>query len=457
MGPAAVLVLAVSGGCATSVAPDPPRIPPASARAEVSPAPPPPLLMPAATSTHQIPVGSASAALPAAPTPASPLATGAAPPDPADVEDAHAGETGWGDDPAPAAVGFPRLPAVSDDGKTVALLATRNLAEGMADEAITRLELYDTASNARTAAVVIHDPYDPTTDTAAGRTRALALLAGRDWIRLRPLHTDNRHGPDGDTIHAFAGFGLKVGLEGLELVVTEPGKRILLRRPLPHALRNADLLHDPSRCYSQRQPWLAGAWANRALGALAVAVRFQGGTDTCPDAPATYHAVRLAPEAASPSSVTSLPALDPWVTFRHPTLPFEAQYFKTPRLGERGGPSSVAIADDYRRIFSAAWIAQHDPTVYDCATTVETHIRGKERRLGCRRPTGRAVVADGWPAFEATLECADGAKMLKRVSCDARPTERQVILFDVEAIYLPGYWNADEARRFLDGAKVVRR
>jgi hypothetical protein len=59
------------------------------------------------------------------------------------------------------------------------------------------------------------------------------------------------------------------------------------------------------------------------------------------------------------------------LTFRHPTLPFEAQYFKAPEVGERKAPNSItnaAIAEDDHRMFSAAHVVLLSPALYDCKT-----------------------------------------------------------------------------------------
>lgn len=166
------------------------------------------------------------------------------------------------------------------------------------------------------------------------------------------------------------------------------------------------------------------------------------------------------PAASSAAQATSAAAApEAWSTFRHPALPFEAQYFEAPEVGERKAPNSItnaAIADDDRRMFSAAHIVLKSPALYDCGVILEVHVKGKEGQFACKRSTESSAPVGGRATLEVTLTCADGATLLKRVSCVPRQAEQEVTLFDVEAIYLRDY-SAAEARRFVDSAKLSAR
>ncbi|MEZ4302766.1 MAG: hypothetical protein R3B70_48030, partial [Polyangiaceae bacterium] len=173
----------------------------------------------------------------------------------------------------------------------------------------------------------------------------------------------------------------------------------------------------------------------------------------------TAAALTAAPSAApaAPTASASAPAPEQWTTFRHPTLPFEALFFAPPEVGERKGPSSVtnaAIAEGGDRMLSVAHILFPSPPSYDCGTFLEVHIKGKQDRFQCKRAAESKAKVGDLPSLEATLECADGATILKRVSCISTPAEKKLVLFDVEAVYLRNY-NAAEARKFVDSAKLL--
>jgi hypothetical protein len=163
--------------------------------------------------------------------------------------------------------------------------------------------------------------------------------------------------------------------------------------------------------------------------------------------------------AAEPS-MKAMPAspaasAETWTTFRHPTLAFEAAFFKAPEVGERRGPNSIthaAIADDgRRRMFSIAHITFPSPPTYACETLLTAHVDNDPE---CRRTGGGGIVElEGRPTLEATRVCNDGATQLKRVRCISEPEASRATLFDAQAHYSFGY-DAKEARRFLDSARL---
>jgi hypothetical protein len=174
---------------------------------------------------------------------------------------------------------------------------------------------------------------------------------------------------------------------------------------------------------------------------------------------------KLAPTAAPSMAPAAPPASagpgatpETWTTFRHPTLPFEAQFFAPPEVGERKSPNTItssAIATDAHRMFSATHIEVLAPDVEDCKLIVETHLRGTQDRFACQRTQEVASDVKGAPHLEAVLKCSDGATILKRVGCDRDPATKRIVIFDVQTVYLSA-WNDAEARRFAAGAKLTR-
>jgi hypothetical protein len=168
--------------------------------------------------------------------------------------------------------------------------------------------------------------------------------------------------------------------------------------------------------------------------------------------------VASAPPRPLPSTAPAAPAAT-WTTFRHPTMPFQADYFEAPEVGERKAPSTIthaAIAEDDHRMHSVAYIEVLAPEVDDCKQIVEVHLRGTQDRFRCERKQELATVVDGATILEAVLHCGDGATMLKRVGCGRDPKTRRIVIFDVQATYLRA-WDEAEARKFAASARLDRR
>jgi len=167
-------------------------------------------------------------------------------------------------------------------------------------------------------------------------------------------------------------------------------------------------------------------------------------------------AASAAISASAPSA--SAAKQETWMTFHHPTLPFEAQFFGPPEVGQRKGPNSItdaAIATDDHRMFSAAYLVFPSPPTYDCKTFIDTRIEITENDHKCRRIRESATPVNDLPTLEVTLAC-DDTTMLQRISCVSKPTEKTLILFEVEALYAHD-WSPEEAHKFADSAKLTPR
>ena len=161
-------------------------------------------------------------------------------------------------------------------------------------------------------------------------------------------------------------------------------------------------------------------------------------------------------ETTASAPATPAPKQEAWTTFHHPTLPFEAQFFGTPEVGQRKGKDSItdaAIATDDHRMFSAAYIVFPSPPTYDCKTFMDTRVGITETDHKCRRIRESQTPVNELPTLEVTLAC-EGTTMLQRVSCVSKPADKTLVLFEVEAIYAHD-WNGDEAHRFADSAKLI--
>jgi len=196
--------------------------------------------------------------------------------------DARAADDGEGGGSPSSVAWLAGLPAVSDDGSTLAVANHESLG-ARGDERLL-LDFIDVASDRLVRRIIVSDPDHPESH-AGGEARARAVLGEGKWVKLRKLD-------------AF----------GLEVQYREPA--FAVRDTTSHA----DLVRKKETTWSHpagtRCPGcdvcpaplatLSDAWADRLHGVVLVDVSFSGGSDICWEPPDDFHAVALPPTIPHP-------------------------------------------------------------------------------------------------------------------------------------------------------------
>ena len=212
---------------------------------------------------------------------------------------APAGETPR---PASPAMRLAQLPAVSDDGRLVAV--AMRVADGARANDNLKLGIFDVATDRLVETVVIVDAETPDKPGRATREAAAeTLLAKRAWHRLRPFELRNdpgapvRQGGVGGPVQArlAVGQGMRVSYREPVLVVRqgprdgrEIFRRVERRFSAPAGPRCKGCEDCPAPLAS-----LVAADVDLVTGALLLEIGYAGGTDLCWEPDQTFHVVRL--------------------------------------------------------------------------------------------------------------------------------------------------------------------
>ncbi len=192
------------------------------------------------------------------------------------------------------------LPAVSDDGTTIAV--ANDVSLGARDESRVQLDLIDAARDEVVRRIIVFDPDFPM--ARSGEPKARRVLAERSWVKLSAAVVEEdpgspvRRGGVGAALRSNRASG-----DGLSLEYREP---VLVVRD---ATTGVELLRKAEPRWSEKPgPRCPGCgdcpaplanvtqvWSDRAHGLLLVAVGFFGGSDVCWEPPEEYHVVRVPP------------------------------------------------------------------------------------------------------------------------------------------------------------------
>jgi len=203
----------------------------------------------------------------------------------------------------PAAAPFEQLPAVSDDGKFVAV--TIRVSDGARGNDNLKIAIIDVDADRIVESVVVIDPAHPRKRGRAKReAEAQAMLAKRVWRSLRVLELSDdpkapeRKGPVGGPFVAqmAVGRGLRVNYREPMLTVRETGPkgRELVRRKA----RELSLTkRDPCRGCDCPAPFasIANAATDMATRVLLLEIQYDGGSDVCWEPDDSFHVIRLPP------------------------------------------------------------------------------------------------------------------------------------------------------------------
>jgi hypothetical protein len=205
--------------------------------------------------------------------------------------------------PAPAPTRLSQLPAVSDDGKLVAVVI--RVGDGARGNDNLKVAIIDVDADRIVESVVIVDPAHPNKRGRAKRTaEAEALLAKRVWRSLRSLELSDdpkaheRKGPVGGPFLAqmAVGQGLHITYREPMLAVRETGpkRRELVRRK---ARELSFLNRDRCRGCDCPAPFasIESAGVDRAARVLLLQIQYDGGSDVCWEPDSTFHVIRLPP------------------------------------------------------------------------------------------------------------------------------------------------------------------
>jgi hypothetical protein len=222
---------------------------------------------------------------------------------PADARAAEADDAGGA--PPPAAW-LADLPAVSGDGRIVAVANHESLG-ARGDERLL-LDFIDIASDRLVRRIIVSDPDHPES-RAGAEAKARAMLGERTWVKLHKLGVREDPGAPlrQGTSGAFAQSNLASG-GGLEVQYREPALAVR------DTTISADLVRKKEPTWSHpggpRCPGcdvcpaplaiLADAWADRLHGVVLVDVSYAGGSDICWEPPDDFHAVELPPTIPHP-------------------------------------------------------------------------------------------------------------------------------------------------------------
>jgi hypothetical protein len=200
--------------------------------------------------------------------------------------------------PPPQASWRDGLPAVSDDGTTIAV--ANDVSLGARGDSRVELDLLDVARDEVVRRIIVFDPDYPM--ARSGEPKARRVLAERSWVKLSAAVVEEdpgspvRQGGVGAALRSNRASG-----DGLSLEYREP---VLVVRD---AATGAELLRTAEPRWSEKPgPRCPGCgdcpaplanvtqvWSDRAHGLLLVAVGFFGGSDLCWEPPDEYHVVRV--------------------------------------------------------------------------------------------------------------------------------------------------------------------
>jgi hypothetical protein len=206
-------------------------------------------------------------------------------------------------DPAPAPARFKQLPAMSDDGKFVAVTIT--VSDGARGNDNLKIAIIDVDADRIVESVVIIDPAHPKKRGRAKReAEAQAMLARRVWRSMGVLDlrddpkASERKGPVGGPFVAqmAVGQGLRVNYREPMLTVRETGAkgRELVRRK---ARELSFSKRDPCRGCDCPAPFasIANAAVDMAARVLLLEIQYDGGSDVCWEPDDSFHVIRLPP------------------------------------------------------------------------------------------------------------------------------------------------------------------
>ncbi len=205
--------------------------------------------------------------------------------------------------PAPTPARFRQLPAVSDDGKFVAVTITGS--DGARGNDNLKIAIIDVDADRIVESIVIVDPAHPEKRGRAKReAEAQAMLAKRVWRPMGVLELSDdpkapaRKGPVGGPFVAqmAVGRGLRVNYREPMLMVREAGPkgRELVRRK---ARELSFTRRDSCRGCDCPAPFasIANAAVDMAARVLLLEIQYDGGSDVCWEPDDSFHAIRLPP------------------------------------------------------------------------------------------------------------------------------------------------------------------
>jgi len=204
--------------------------------------------------------------------------------------------------PALPTLRFGQLPAVSDDGRLVAV--AMRLADGARANDNLALGIIDVGADRLVDRVVIVDAEDPDKpDRPAREAAAEALLAKRAWRPLRPLELREdpgapvRQGGVGGPVRArlAVGQGIRVSYREPVLAVREgprSGREIFRRTERRFSAPAGPRCKGCEDCPAPLAS-LVAADVDPATGILLLEIGYDGGTDVCWEPDQTFHVVRL--------------------------------------------------------------------------------------------------------------------------------------------------------------------
>ncbi len=174
----------------------------------------------------------------------------------------------------PEATWRDNLPAVSDDGTTIAV--ANDVSLGARGDSRVQLDLIDVARDETVRRIVVFDPDYPM--ARSGEPKARRVLGERSWVKLA------------------SGDGLSLEYREPVLVVREVTTGLeLLRKAEPRWSQKAGPRCPGCADCPAQLANVTQVWSDHARGLLLVAVSFLGGSDLCWEPPDEDHVVRLSP------------------------------------------------------------------------------------------------------------------------------------------------------------------
>jgi hypothetical protein len=166
------------------------------------------------------------------------------------------------------------LPAVSDDGTTIAV--ANDVSLGARGDSRVQLDLIDVARDETVRRIVVFDPDFPM--ARSGEPKARRVLGETSWVKLS------------------SGDGLSLEYREPVLVVRDVTTgRELLRKAEPRWSEKAGPRCPGCADCPAPLANVTQVWSDHARGLLLVAVGFLGGSDLCWEPSDEYHVVRLPP------------------------------------------------------------------------------------------------------------------------------------------------------------------
>jgi hypothetical protein len=194
------------------------------------------------------------------------------------------------------------LPAVSDDGKWVAVAIV--VSDGARANDNLALGIFDVGRDRLAASVVVIDAADPAAAVRAARdARASALLAKRTWRPLQALvvGTDDaapsRAGRVDDAKHCSEADGDDLLVRYCEPMLSvrdgsSHGRRLLGRAEARFSARGGERCKGCGDCPKPRAR-LAAVYVDRGARVLLLEIAYLGGSDVCWEPDETFHVVRF--------------------------------------------------------------------------------------------------------------------------------------------------------------------